>query len=190
MELLPFLVQIESRFRMRKFKQDVVTRLLAGWLCIGAALPSAAVGAAAEPARREGAGRRQSPPRTLANVETAAGWRAKRGLFYQRNWGIDIVGVRPVSSGSMLRFDYRVVDPQKASALGDRKARPYLIDERTRTALAVPAMENIGELRQVAPLELNRTYFMIFGNPGGLVKRGSRVTVMVGNLKIEGLVVG
>ena len=121
--------------------------------------------------------------------ETAASWHARRGLFFQRNWGVDIVGVRRVSSGFMLRFDYRVVDPVKAVALNDRKSKPYLIDEATRTALAVPAMENVGELRQVAPPEFNRTYFMIFGNPGGLVKRGSHVTIVVGNFRMEGLAV-
>jgi hypothetical protein len=119
----------------------------------------------------------------------AIGPRVPRSQYFQRNWGVDIVGVRRVSSGSMLRFDYRVLDPGKAAALTDRKARPYLIDEATQTALAVPAMENIGELRQVAPLESLRTYFVIFGNPGGLVKRGGRVTLVVGNFRAEGLVV-
>jgi hypothetical protein len=100
---------------------------------------------------------------------------------------VDIVGVRRVSSGMMLRFDYRVVEPGKASVLTDRKARPYLIDEATGTALAVPAMENIGELRQVAPLTEGRTYYMIFGNPGAFVKHGAKVTVVAGNFRAEGL---
>ena len=83
--------------------------------------------------------------------------------------------------------------PRRRPGPGRRADRPhgepYLIDESDRTALAVPAMENIGELRQVAPLEQNRTYFMIFGNPGGLVKPGGRVTLVVGNFRAEGLVV-
>jgi len=136
----------------------------------------------------EGAQQAQPAPGASARREDA-GARSRRGLYLQRNWGVDIVGVHPVSSGYMLRFSYRVVDPEKAVALTSRKARPYLIDEATRTALAVPAMENIGELRQVAPLEANRTYFMIFGNPGKLVKKGSRVTLVVGNFRAEGLVV-
>ena len=127
--------------------------------------------------------------KSTAMVETAASWRARRGLYFQRNWGVDIVGVRPVSSGYMLRFDYRVVDPEKAAVMKDKKAKAYLIDEKTHTTLAVPAMENIGELRQVAPLQFNRTYFIIFGNPGKLVKPGSRVTLVVGNFRAEGLVV-
>jgi len=121
--------------------------------------------------------------------EVAATWQARHGLYFQRNWGVQIVGVRRVSSGLMLRFDYRVLDPGQAAALNDKKARAYLIDEATNTALAVPAMENVGELRQMSPFQANRTYFMIFGNPGGLVKRGGRVTVVVGNLRATRLVV-
>lgn len=128
-------------------------------------------------------------PKGKAAPETADQWRARRGPYFMRNWGIDVIGVHPVSSGLMLRFDYRVVDPERAAALRDRNARPYLIDERTRTALAIPAMENVGELRQVAPLEADRTYFMIFGNPGRLVKAGSRVTLVAGPFRAEGMVV-
>jgi hypothetical protein len=90
----------------------------------------------------------------------------------------------------MLRFDYRVLDPVKAQPLTNRKVKPFLIDETSHTALAVPAMENVGELRQVAPLEVNRTYFVIFGNPAGLVKKGGTVTLIIGNFRVEGLKVG
>ncbi len=121
------------------------------------------------------------------NAKSEGDWHARHGQYFQRTWGVDIVGVRRVSSGLMLRFDYRVTDPEKAAVLTDRKSRPYLIDEATGAALAVPAMENIGELRQVAPLETTRTYFMIFGNPGGLVKQGGRVTMVIGTFRAEGL---
>jgi hypothetical protein len=127
--------------------------------------------------------------RSKAQPETEATSRNRRNLYFKRNWGVDVVGVRRVSSGFMLRFDYRVVDSERASAITDHKVRPYLIDEATGTALAVPAMENIGELRQVAPPEVGRTYFVIFGNPGGLVKPGGRVTLVIGNFRAEGLVV-
>ncbi|BDG10826.1 hypothetical protein [Anaeromyxobacter paludicola] len=155
---------------------------LAGLLLLLAA-PTAGAGA---PARSGGAG---ALPGSSSATGAAAAWRARRGRQLQRSWGVDVVGVRRVASGSMLRFDYRVVDPARAAALTDRRTRPFLIDEATRTALAVPAMEKVGELRQVAPLERHRTYFMIFGNPGGLVKRGGRVTLAVGDLRAEGLVV-
>ena len=134
-----------------------------------------------------GPGRAAAAPAPRAAA--AGDWRARRAAWFQRRWGVDVVGVRRVASGSMLRFDYRVLDPARAAALTDRKARPYLVDEATRTALAVPALENVGELRQVAPLQRGRTYFALFGNPGGLVRRGGRVTLVVGNVRAEGLVV-
>lgn len=146
------------------------------------------VGPSAAPAPRR-TERKANAAQQTARLESAASWHQRRGLWFQRNWGVDLVGIRPVSSGYMLRLDYRVVDPERAAALTDKKAKAYLVDEATRTALAVPAMENVGELRQTARPERNRTYFMIFGNPGRLVKPGGRVTIVVGNLRAEGVVV-
>lgn len=169
--------------------RGISTTVLVGLLTLGVARASLARADEADEGSvvvRPEPKKRRSKPRT--RPETAASWHARRGLYFQRNWGIDILGVRRVSSGLMLRFDYRVVDPSRAAALNDRKVKPYVIDEATGTALAVPAMENIGELRQMAPFQVDRTYFIIFGNPGGLVKHGGRVTLVVGDLRAEGLV--
>jgi hypothetical protein len=73
--------------------------------------------------------------------------------------------------------------------LNDRKARAYLIDAATGIRFAVPAMEKVGELRSGATPEEGRTYFMVFGNPGGIVKSGSRVSVVIGNFRVDGLMV-
>jgi hypothetical protein len=114
---------------------------------------------------------------------------SRSSLFFKRNWGIDIVGVHPVSSGQMLAFRYRVLDESKSKPLFDKTLKPYLIDEATDTRLAVPAMENVGELRQdVKPIP-DRIYYTIFGNPGKLVKAGSRVSIVIGDFHIDGLIV-
>lgn len=124
-----------------------------------------------------------------AAAPTAGNWRARQGPYFKRNWGVEIIGVKPVSSGYMLALRYRILDAEKAKVLNDRKSKAYLRDDATGTVLAVPAMENVGELRTgAAPVE-GRTYFMIFGNPGKLVKSGSRVTVVAGELHIDGLIV-
>jgi len=114
---------------------------------------------------------------------------SRSSLYFKRNWGIDIVGVHPVSSGQMLAFRYRVLDEDKAKALFDKTLKPYLIDEATGTRLAVPSMENVGDLRQDVTPEEDRIYYMIFGNPGKLVKPGSRVSIVIGNFHIDGLIV-
>ncbi len=121
--------------------------------------------------------------------QLAANWRIRQGQYYKRNWGVEVIGVHPVSSGYMLAFRYRVLDAQKARPVNDLKGKAYLIDEATHTRLAVPAMENVGELRTGAAPEVDRNYFMIFGNPGRLVKAGSRVSVVIGDFHAEDMIV-
>jgi hypothetical protein len=122
-------------------------------------------------------------------VATASDWRQRQGLYYKRNWGVEIIGIKPVSSGFMLAFKYRVLDPEKAKLLNDRQTRAFLRDEATGNVLSVPAMEKVGELRTGAAPEADRSYFMIFGNPGRLVKTGSRVSVVAGAMHVDGLIV-
>ena len=120
---------------------------------------------------------------------SASDWRARQNPYYKRNWGVEIIGIKPVSSGTMLSFKYRVLDPEKAKLMNDRNTRAFLRDEATGTVLSVPAMENVGELRTGAPAVAERSYFMIFGNPGKLVKSGSRVSFVAGALHVDGLIV-
>jgi hypothetical protein len=110
-------------------------------------------------------------------------------MFYRRRWGIEDITVRSLSSGSSLEFRYRVVIPDKAQVLNDKRVKPYLIDEKTGTRLEVPTMEKIGELRQTATPEEGRQYWMVFSNSGRVVKRGQRVDVLIGPFRADGLTV-
>jgi hypothetical protein len=92
-------------------------------------------------------------------------------------------------SGEVVRFSYRVLDADKARVLNDKKFEPSLIDPRAGVKLVVPAMENVGQLRQSADPEGGKSYWMVFSNKGRLVKRGDYVAVVIGPFKAEGLVV-
>jgi len=109
--------------------------------------------------------------------------------LYERTWGVDIVGVKAVESGAMLRFSYRVVDAQKAQALNDKKSTPYLYDLNSHVRLEVPSMEKVGQLRQSANVEEGRVYWMVFSNKERLVKPGTRVDVRIGQFIAQGLLV-
>jgi hypothetical protein len=109
--------------------------------------------------------------------------------YYKRNWGVDVIGVHRVSSGYMLTLRYRVLDAERAKPLHNKALKPYLIDETTGNRLAVPTMENIGELRESPTPEVNRVYFIMFGNPGKLVRPGSRVSVVIGDFRLNDIVV-
>src|SRR4029077_19802306 len=74
-------------------------------------------------------------------------------MYRVRRFGVDHLHVRSISSGSSLEFRYRVVDPDKAQILTDKRAKPFMIDQTTGHKLPVPTMEKIGELRQTATPE-------------------------------------
>jgi hypothetical protein len=89
----------------------------------------------------------------------------------------------------MIRFSYRVIDGEKATAVNDKKATPYLIDEAAHVKLVVPMMEKVGQLRQSAAPESGKSYWMVFSNKGGFVKQGDRVSVEIGKFRVDGLVI-
>jgi hypothetical protein len=109
--------------------------------------------------------------------------------FYRKRWGIDHIIVRATASGIMIRFSYRVVDAEKAAIINDKSKSPYLIEEKSGLALQIPAMEKVGQLRQTAKPENGREYWMAFSNKTKVIKPGSRVDIVIGNFRINDLVV-
>ena len=113
----------------------------------------------------------------------------RQALQLRRLWGIDNVHVRSTASGALVRFSYRVVEVDKAKILNSKDATPYLVDEQHGLALQVPSMEQVGQLRQVAAPKNGRDYWMAFSNKGRYLTPGNHVTLITGNLRIDGLVV-
>src|SRR5882762_1371413 len=173
---------------------NIKATLLAGFLASSIAVPvSLGQAAQGEDQARQAPAASNSPPSSLT-LKTppsfpAAAKSAKASMLYQRLWGIDNIQVRETSSGALLRFSWRVVDANKAKVLSDKKATPYLIDERTGAALQVPTMEKVGQLRQTATPQNGREYWMVFSNKGTLVKPGSHVGIVIGSFHVNGLVV-
>ena len=165
--------------------------LLAGFLASSILL----VPATAQEARHE-TDHGPSPSTLVSSTSTsktprtpAATSSANRDLYVRRRWGVEIAGVREVSSGSLIRFSYRVLDAGKAKELNDKKVKPHLIDETSGVMLQIPVMEKVGQLRQTATAEAGREYWMVFSNKGRYVKAGDRVDVVIGKFRVDGLVV-
>jgi hypothetical protein len=90
----------------------------------------------------------------------------------------------------MVRFTWRVLDPEKAKPLNDKKVEPQLIDPQRGVSLVVPSLEQVGALRQApTKIEEGKSYWMAFANTGRPVKRGDRVIVKIGNFQANGLTV-
>jgi len=108
----------------------------------------------------------------------------------EQKWGIQVTSLHLSANGYMVDFRYKVVDPEKAAALGNPKAKPYLVDQATSAKLFVPRSPKVGPLRQSAEnLMAGKIYFTLFSNSGKLVKKGNKVTVVIGNFKAENMVV-
>lgn len=123
----------------------------------------------------------------IQNIEQTG---AAEKSVLEEKWGVEITGIRLSAADYMLDFRYRVVDPNKAAPLLSRRAKPYLIDEASGAKLIVPAPPKVGSLRQKSSQpRADKIYFVIFSNPGRLVKRGNKVTVVIGDFKAENLVV-
>lgn len=109
--------------------------------------------------------------------------------YYLSIWGIDNMLVRQTASGNLIRFSYRVTDPARAQALGDKHATPFLFGRRSQAVLHIPVMDKIGQLRQSGAAEAGKEYWMVFSNKGNLVRPGDRVDVVIGSFHADGLTV-
>jgi len=109
--------------------------------------------------------------------------------YFELFWGVDMIRAKAVESGELIKFSYRVLDPEKAKTLNDKTNEPAMYDQTIHAKLVVPTLEKVGQLRQASTPEAGRIYWMAFSNPGAVVKRGDRVDVVIGQFHIDGLVV-
>lgn len=132
----------------------------------------------------------QAPP-TLENLlrETTSTVAQTTATVIQTTAGIEILPLRLTAGDKMLDFRYRIVDEQKAAPLHEKGTAAYLINEATGAKMLVVGSPKSGPLRNQRPPILGKNYFIIFANPSGSIKKGSKVTVVVGDLRAEHLVV-
>ncbi|MFZ2650959.1 MAG: hypothetical protein WA210_12735 [Burkholderiaceae bacterium] len=110
----------------------------------------------------------------------------------EETFGIRVESLNLSAAGSMLDFRYRVLDPAKAAPLLNRKLKPYLLDEARSAKLGVPVTPVLGSIRQTSRnnvIHTDRSYFIMFGNPGKAVQSGDKVSLLLGELKITDLTV-
>ena len=130
-----------------------------------------------------------SPPFFIEIADAAVSKEKSAKQSMKEKWGIEVTSLRIAVDGHMVDFRYRVLDAEKAKTLFVRKNKPYLIDQASQKVLAVPSMGKVGPLRTSNKPQEGRIYWMFFGNKGKLVKPGSKVTVTIGDFRVENLVV-
>ena len=107
-------------------------------------------------------------------------------------WGVELLGMRLTTAGYMMDFRFRVLDADKALPLFDHRIKPHVVAERSNIKLPVPMATKVGAFRPTnrgKNIKADKTYYMIFGNPDRHAKAGEKVTVVIGDFKVEHLMV-
>ena len=108
------------------------------------------------------------------------------------DWGVEIIGLRLASADYMMDFRFRVLDVDKAISLFDHRIKPYVIADKSDIKLPVPMAAKVGAFRPTnrgKNIKPDKNYYMIFGNPDRHVKAGETVTIVIGDFRIDSLLV-
>jgi hypothetical protein len=95
--------------------------------------------------------------------------------------GVRVVRVAASGGGGLLDLRFQVVDPERAAAVHDADTPPALVDERTGGAIAGLFMGHSHH----GWFKAGVTYYLVFENPGTLVRRGDRVSVVLGPARLQ-----
>ncbi|WP_248958800.1 hypothetical protein [Sphaerisporangium perillae] len=95
--------------------------------------------------------------------------------------GIRLVRVSVSGAGGLVDLRYQVLDPDKAQAVHEAATPPVLIDEASGVVVKDLYMghAHTGTYKPAV------TYYLVFENPGNWVRRGSEVTVLLGDAQVE-----
>ena len=95
--------------------------------------------------------------------------------------GIQIVYVAVTGDGGLVDLRFKVFDPDKAVAIHDPETPPAVVDAAT----GVVAKDLFMGHSHTSPFHAGQTYYLIFENPGNLVQRGGKVSVLLGNAEVD-----
>ena len=173
----------------QKFRRATKVMLLAAALASGIFVIGTVVVAQTPASPAQAAAPPKPAPGVVRKAPSVAGLSRRATMYYQGVWGVDSLRVKYTESGEIIRFSYRIVDPEKAAPLNDKSVEPFLTDAQAGVKLSVPQLEKVGKLRQSSTPIAGQSYWMAFSNSGRRVRPGHRVNVEIGHFRAEGLVV-
>jgi hypothetical protein len=100
--------------------------------------------------------------------------------------GVRIVQVSMTGGGGLVDVRFRVVDPDRAASIHDPATPPALVEEPNGLVINQLLMSHA----HASSYKPNVTYYLIFENPGNLLHRGARVSVLLGDAQVENVPVG
>ncbi|MDF5755583.1 hypothetical protein [Spongiactinospora sp. TRM90649] len=100
--------------------------------------------------------------------------------------GVRIVRVAVSGDGGLVDLRFRVVDIARAhGGVHDPARPPALVEEATGVVVKDMLMGH----QHTGTFQREATYYLVFNNPGNRLRRGSRVSVLLGNARVRGVTV-
>jgi len=136
-----------------------------------------------------------SPVPSFGDEAVPAGQGAVSKNKYQvleDQWGVRPASIRLTASDYFVDFRYKIIDPEKSKAVLSRSKENrevYLLVQKTGKKFPVPVTK-VGPLRSttLSPKK-GRQYTILFSNVGKSIKKGDKVSVVIGKFKAENLTV-
>ena len=100
--------------------------------------------------------------------------------------GIKVVRIGHAVNGMMLDLRFRITDFERAREVLTQNTPLSIVDQATGRVLSVAEAGTVGKLRNVPQHDdSGKVYWMFFVNAGGVVKPGSMVTLVIGNVQVR-----
>lgn len=103
---------------------------------------------------------------------------------FEEDTGIRVVRIVLTGGGGIVDLQYQVVDPDKALIVHDADNPPMMIDEKHNYVFANPFHEHADRELHTAVI-----YHEMIMNGAGVIERGSKITLIVGDSILEGIIV-
>ena len=129
-------------------------------------------------------------PCSAANVENkSAASKKELASKAEKKWGILPLSVKLTASGQLVDYRYLVIDPAKAEAIMKLADNAYLIDQTSGTKLSVARTKTGPQIQPRTRPIAGQIYPILFYNTAKVIKPGNQVTLVVGELRMEDIVV-
>ena len=119
-------------------------------------------------------------------IPTLRNWSSRNTDYatFTQETGIRIVGVGLTAGGGIIDLRYQAIDPDKAVIVHDDENPPSFVVEATGQIVNTPYHEHSDFDAHTAV-----TYHELIMNPGGVLKRGSEISVLIGESRLEHVII-
>jgi hypothetical protein len=101
----------------------------------------------------------------------------------EARWGIRISHIAVIAGGGLIDFRFQVIDPDKAAALFSLDTRPILYAEETGKMV-----DSLYHPPHSHNIVAGQSQYFLYNDRGGAIQRGTLVSIVLGDLRLEHIV--